>query len=486
MRNTIESSTMLALLISTDEPHNVTFTVEIPGMNFNHNYTAIPNRTTMVRLDNRFIVENDEQRNKGILVKAEGDKLISVIGFNEEDVSSDAFLALPCHNFAQYAPSNYKYFIFSTSIEGTTVRYNSQFLIVPCKDNTNVKVFPTQTITFPADTTNNILTQVGPGSNTWLRNLSRLQTVLLRSPDDLTGTILISNQPISVFTGHECGQVPFNYSSCDHIVEQVPPHVSWGTTFFTTPFGVRRAGEHYRIGSVINDNEVTVTCTAEDGLKRRVLNRTVVNRGGFTQFNTRGHFTESSIGSDNFQREFCAIETTKPAIVMQYMQGHSVDEVHDLGDPSLLLVPSIYQYSDNVIASTENPGRTSFADHNFISFAIPVPYFRNSGASGPSEHQRSNLFIDGEEVVLDRNYSPIYCSNGEVCGYGAYTNLSHGSHVIRYNSSGPATSPIVYGLATESSYGYAAGYEMIPMGRKLFTVCLFVWLIGIIIDCLFV
>ena len=73
--------------------------------------------------------------------------------------------------------------------------------------------------------------------------------------------MLTATGPLAVFTGHQCGQFPTNVTACDILVEQIPPHVTYGQTFFALPLAVRRSGELYRVGSILDDNDVTVTCT---------------------------------------------------------------------------------------------------------------------------------------------------------------------------------------------------------------------------------
>jgi len=56
------------------------------------------------------------KRNKYIHVKAEDGKNITVFGLNDENVSTDAFLALPCQSYDGITPGTpYEYFIFSAN-----------------------------------------------------------------------------------------------------------------------------------------------------------------------------------------------------------------------------------------------------------------------------------------------------------------------------------------------------------------------------------
>ncbi len=55
----------------------------------------------------------------------------------------------------------------------------------------------------------------------------------IENDNDLTGTRITSSKPLSVFSGSDCANVPQGKGGCDHLVEQVPPTVTWwGSKFF--------------------------------------------------------------------------------------------------------------------------------------------------------------------------------------------------------------------------------------------------------------
>lgn len=49
--------------------------------------------------------------------------------------------------------------------------------------------------------------------------------------NDLSGTRIDADQPIAVFVGHECADVPFNRTRCDHLEEQLIPREALGTRY---------------------------------------------------------------------------------------------------------------------------------------------------------------------------------------------------------------------------------------------------------------
>ena len=457
--------------MTTDEEEPVSFTVEYLGQS--QTGSAIRDSTTLVRLPvesgvNDVRVDNNEQRDKGVYLKAEGDKRVTVYGINDVAFSTDAFLALPYHT---YGVQEYRYFVFSASIETENMlEFHSRFLLVGNEDDTQVTITPTRNVDVPADVTENNFgfTIDWDGlRNTGTIVLNRLETALFQSTEDLTGTIITSNKPLSVFVGHECGQIPTANTACDHLVEQMPPDTTWGTQFFTVPLDLRESGERYRVGTVTDNNRVVVTCTTEGQAPRTLKNETIntargVNLIQWVEFDTVGDDVDGVTKS--YRRDFCCIETSKPAVVMMYSKGHSVDEIvipgtnETQGDPFMLLIPPVSQYANNYTITSAKSVRTVFNGH--ISYALPIQFFNNTVAD------RSAFKINGSthKLANSNGYQPIYCANREICGYGAYDGLPVGSHVVEYDRPGAAMNLFLYGFFEEISFGYPAGFELQGIG----------------------
>ena len=464
--------------MTTDDPGIVEFNVEYFGRR--ETFQARNGRTTFVNLPvgmpggiDDIRVTGEAERNKGVRVKAmDPTKLLTVYGINDADVSMDAFLVLPCHS---YPVVTYKYFVLSAHTE-SFYTFRSRFLIVACENNTEVTIRPTQQIQVESDLTGRPITQtVDPDNlNTAINSatftINQLQTAQFNALNDLTGTIIESDKPISVFVGHECGQIPEAMSACDHLVEQIPPSATWGTQFFTVPLDVRESGERYRIGTVTDDNQVTITCTTEGQTTPRLqMIETIQSKRGqqqYVEFDTIGDNTDGV--SQDYRRDFCCIETTKPAIVMMYSKGHSVDEITlpgiagTQGDPFMLLVPPISQYSNDFTATTAWQIRPDYV--GFISYAFPVQFFENSIVS------QHTLMINETTFQPESGYYPIYCSNGQICGYGAYSGLPVGDQEVRFDLPGAAMLLLVYGISREKSFAYPAGFEMQGIGGRLYFI----------------
>ena len=464
--NSADASNLL--YITTNEPNPVAFRVELRNGSTIHTGTATYGSTSIVSvpIEMRVAASSDAELDKGIHVTTVNqNEQITVFGLNDESVSADGFLALPCHSYESVtAPPDgvgYQYFIFSSSAQAN---FQSRFLIVPCQDDTLIDVTPTQTIDLTAEVFTPTLLLLLRAGNTVRLTGQTGQTILMQSPDDLTGTIIVSNKPVSVFTGHECGLVPSALTSCDHLVEQVPPHVTWGTVFLTAPLGLRQSGEHYRVGSIYDGTKVTATCTQQETEVVRILGPETINRGEYFSFDTLNNPLVGSlpiIPREDYRPEFCCIQTSEIATVMGYARGHSLDEIPGpggaQGDPFMMLIPPVTQYFNNYTI-------TQSAQFNgYISTLIPEPFFANTVSN------RNNVLLDGAQFEPSDGYFPINCKDGgndTVCGYGAYSDISDtGDHTVVYDG-GPA-SPLhvyVYGFGREISYGYPAGMELQPIG----------------------
>ena len=205
-------NTVLKLLISSVEPIPVPVTVET-SRRFSFTGFATNNETLEVVIPSSFQLLSSSERDKGIRVTAANQSNIVVYGVNYRYHTSDGFLALPC----QRLPVAY-YEYFGLSYTKTRSTYYNYLLFVACEDNTWVRV----------------------GSD--IIRLNSMETYFWQSRL-VTGKRVISNKPVSVFVGNRCIYITSAQPRfCDHLTEQVPPTVTWGTKFLSASLAGRSSG----------------------------------------------------------------------------------------------------------------------------------------------------------------------------------------------------------------------------------------------------
>ena len=373
----------LTLYVTTTEEDPVPFVVEtLLGFVFTGNATN--NSTTIVQLNSAYQVHNSSDRNKGIRIYA-GNKQITVHGLNYHVTTTDAFLALPC---STQQLSEYIY--YGLTYADTSER-ESQLLIVACEDNITINV----------------------GFQTIL--LNKMETYLLESTGDLTGTVAVSNNPISFFSGHRCTFI--RAGGCDHLIEQLPDTSTWGTHFLSASFAGRNSDEIYRVLASQPSTTVTFTCSTPS----QPSNFTLPSAGSWEEFTT----------SDD---SFCSIVSNNPVLVVQFA---------GFGYPFMIVVPAIDQYSNDYVV----PLFHQFPA-NFLTIFV-----------SPEHYQPEDIYVD--DVSLEHFlWRIIHCPSNTTCGYGAYASLAAGDHRVYHKNKAATIGVIAYGLGRSVSYGFPAGFEI--------------------------
>ena len=376
-----------------------------------------------------FRVQTPSDRRKGIKIKAEQVKQILVFGFNEELHSVDSFTALPCNHLPTVRV--YEYYAVSVKTTTTTADFDgkySAFLIVACSNNTNVTVTPSQSVTHP----NNANRRLRAGESFSIP-LQERETLYVQSRIDLTGSRIQSSAPISFFTGHECGNFPADIPECDHLVEQIPPTVTWGTQFIIAPTATRDANDYFKVVAAHDETNGKVACTAS---------RDRDNQFEFT-INDAGNFHVFRLPP----RTFCYCEFDNPVLMVQFTPGSGADEAD--ADPFMVIVPAISQYLSNITFSTASSIGTTFND--YINIFVPTTR-RTSG--------ELTILMD-DEPIEDVVWALIPCFNteGRACGWATQFPIEAGVHSIR-NSNGEPLGVIVYGLSYLESYAHVGGLKL--------------------------
>ena len=376
-------------------------------------------------------VDYDTERNKGIWVRAtDPSKSIIVSGMNYETHTADAFLALPSGPLT----SEYTYITNSMLwLNRTGSTFPSLILIVGTQDNTVLTITPTEYVIIPYDLRDPDSSQyfAHPGEP-YTVTLNRLETYQIESNLDLTGSRITSNKPLSVFSGHECTDVPGGVTACDHLFEQVPPTSTWGRFFFLVSSDsiYRTSPEWYRIVSSKPSTTVSITCfSLDDSLHSFSYHAYIALVGGFEQFQME-------------MSNYCYVMADKPVLVMQYAYGGS-SNAYGQGDPFMMMILPTEQYVTNTTIQF-------FAYYYFTSDITIVALQQDSPGT--------NILLDGYPITSD--WSQLYCAEGELCGHALRMQISSGFHTIGHLDGSVPVAVYVYGFEYYQGYGYPAAMSL--------------------------
>jgi len=277
---------------------------------------------TKIALDPSVVLTANEMiEAKGIHVTSQAPVSVHVV--SENVGTADGYLALPTAGLGK------RYYVVSYSSAGFN---GSEFAVVAPQDNTTVTITPKAAgSTRPAGVAFNVV-------------LNKGETYLLKNPahDDMTGSLITSDNPVAVFSGHRCTNVPGTVGYCDYLVEQLPDVTLWGKTFHTSPFKGRA---RYTVRIVASQDGTTIS-TEPAGLITGTLNA--------------GQFMDVDLTGNG---EFVS---SNPVLLAQFMRGYS-DDTAGKGDPSMVLVTPAEMGMADATFGVYGLDRTSGAYMNVVT-----------------------------------------------------------------------------------------------------------------------
>ena len=369
---------------------------------------------------------------------------IVVYQFNTfvNDFSTDASLLLPTSGLGQvhrvigYPTANP---IELIPIAGIPDR--SSVTVIAPFDQTNV------TIRAGTTTVSDMIgiPQLEPGDEYTLQ-LNKWQILNVASrglPGDMTGTVVTSDKPISVFSAVERGIGPiyegndlpeppdWDGGTCctDHLEEQVFPASSLGTQFVVT-----RSPERSN-GGWVEPDILRFTAVAEEAT---VTTNLPPPHDSFTL--QPGEWHEGWATTD-----FVA-ESTTPIMVAQILVSQQYTTAVT-GDPALTYFPATEQFRDRYVFLTPPTWNSNY-------FVLATPF--QAGNDGPS---MGNFTLDGGALPGDC----VEQVAGEIGGveYWSITcPIGEGAHLIEGDAPFGLTA---YGYGPAGSYAYTGGADVKPI-----------------------
>ena len=342
-----------------------------------------------------------EKMDKGVFIKSTDGGKLSVTAFSSEFTSSDTFQLLPC----VYLPSRYEFYAVSVTMDDTVVfdRDGEQILTTPqgdsvlavvaSEDNTQVILTPTQ----------NVFVLEEPIESGTEKNitLNEGETLFVSSVNDLTGSHVIADKPVSFFSGHECGNMPSDLSFCDLMVEQLPPTATWGKEFFTLSY-MNRPQDRFRVVSSRDNNSISWNCTNIDTKTITTDERDLPTAGSAVEFEIR-------------EIQFCCFISRSPVLMVQFSVGGSANNgSRRLADPSMAVVPPVGQYRNSYIL---NYFKGTTIVQNFVNIIL---------LNNRDEITTDGTMMDGNGI--DNVWSDILCEDKDgdmfTCAYGVQIEVT--------------------------------------------------------------
>ena len=402
----IREENNVSILLTTTEVYPVTYLIEAPGVGYYHRGIISAGNEVMLNLSSSIGVSSHDDQDKGIYLTTSSDN-VTVIGQNLLLYTGDSFFALPIIEL----DDDYVYYGISVP------RVGGSILIVGTENKTMMKLTTTQSVTV---STGNTDITIIPGLQYSLV-INRLQTIFVGSRDDLTGTKVVTDKPVSVFSGHACGNVPQNVEACSYLIEQIPPTALWGKTYYTAPLAGKRS---YTVKILAAHDSTTVYVYYNNTFKS-------------FRINEGQHFNVS------LQR-YCAIYSTKEILMVQLSHGGSED--HNHGDPMMTLIPATNQYLNKFdLVIIRN---TSGYDHH-ANIIVMAQYY-----------QPNMIFLIAggtNRSLATQKWIPIQVKSTTVA-YAAQLSVVEGiSHIVHTNTSAKMMA-IVYGFNMHDGYGHVGGY----------------------------
>ncbi len=393
--NLLRSDLSLAITGNADTQGRVA----IPGLRFSLPFTITAGMVTTVTLPPTAAVDSSDRiENKGVQVTAEN--AVTVYGLNRLPTTTEAYLGLPIEGLGtEYIVLGYR----NATIPGVSQFAGTQFVVLATADATIVTITPSVTTG-----------ERGAGLP-YSIVLQRGQTYQLRNtdpaPTDLSGTIITANKAIAVFGGHQCANVPPGLTFCDHLVEQLPPVVTWGKNFVTMPLATRVDGDTFRFLAATDSTTVSVNGTPVTTLDRGQVFEQVIA-------------TPAQISAD------------QPILVAQYSRGGPSESV--LSDQFMMVIPPFEQFLGRYTVTT--PARRF--PSNFINVVAP------DAAIGA-------ITVNGADIPA-ASFRAIGASGFS----GVQLPINPGAHHL----AGPLPFGVfVSGFAEVNAYGYPGGMSLAPV-----------------------
>ena len=402
--NNLEYDYDVELFITTIELATIHVNISAPrytGSNIFRQITITNGVVEQLFLDKNIRITGSAKTSSALHIIA--DNNIVVYGVNKAKYSNDAFLGIPVNMLGQ----DYYAITYSPASRQTEI------LVVGVEDGTSVSITLPTSMGGSVSYSGHTYTQ----SNTITETLDRFDTwQIVNTGGDLTGAHITSNKPIGVFSGNKKTNIGSGKSS-DHLVEMWYPVERWGKEFVTIPIPQRTVGDRFRF--VASEGSTTIEIT-----------------GGHTATITlanAGDMKEEHIGSG----AYCRIVSNKAVQVAQLVLSQQSSS--ETSDPSMSIIPSIFQFSYIYTFTTPK-----YSLGSYTSFLMVII----------KDADKNGLIYDGTSI------SPTFTAIPPTEFVGGYVDVAEGTHTIEHSSRIVFFGAYLYGKAAYETYSFPCGMRL--------------------------
>ena len=417
------------IVLMTTEKQPVLYSIEAPWVGYYTDGIITADNAATVEITSDLLISSFYDQSKGIYIKTTSNKVTVQSDYNPY-----------CYRYCYYmnnletltfipvtglCASKYEY--YAISLNGNSSDHNSSVLVVGTEDNTKMKLTVTHPVTISIS---NVISHLIPYKE-YSFTINRLQTVYFGSQRDLTGSKIVTNKEVSVFSGHRYGYILNSPSS--YLIKQIPPTLLWGRIHHVMPLKDVPAG--YAIKIVASSQ-----CVIQIYCNSSLFSTDYLNDQGFTV-------------KKILNNETCTIQSDSSILVAQFSLG--VHYTSGYGDLLMALVPSTEQYYNEFTFSVLNSKQRNSDDtYSYANIIVMAEYYEPEEiylVNGYNTSLVSQLWVP----VMDNNVTKAYA-----------TQMTLPSGIVRifHNNRTALMTVVMYGFLDHGSYGNAIyGYINIGM-----------------------
>lgn len=400
-RDAQKNQLFLELFITSNEDTKVR--VEIDGLLFKQEGRIRGGTVISVKIDTAAQLRSSEIPER-MAVHITSEKPVSVYGLSHRFQTTDSFMGLPVEALGK----EYRIVGYYKLREDLI----SQFAVIATEDSTEVTINPNSP-TYAGR-------QAGMPFTVKLRKGDVYQVIGSspgkNAPSDLTGSLVQSNKPIAVFSGHNGAYIPSREQGYNHLVEQLPPVSAWG--------------RHYYVGKLFGRTKSTIRVLAAENDTK------VFTNGQLVAFLAAGDYYEDGNVSEHTQ-----ITGDKRIMVAQYSHGF-VNSLDSIGDPMMILLTPTQQFLKSYRMATPIRGEW----RHYVNIVVP-------------REAVSSLRIDGKPVS-EQAFTPFGESRYNI----AQISLAFGTHTFDCSEPfGLYSYGFGYGQDSYDAYGNMVGQSFLEL-----------------------